>query len=217
MANASVCCGRLWFTIQQVILMPHLVPSNDVLSSFSSRSLVHWESSLSSSVPPLLPYSLVCNWTAVDHTFVFAVCRSGYLCSICSAVWSSRPQLQSGDGASFIFLNMWALSRLWPVRSLVTTNCCHRDHHDHSLLPPVKEVEVIPQCVTPGLLWRGSSFLGRWHCRLAVFLWLRVWRARLLFHFLKDHSGLEPTAGLLACAVRPREGFLQDKGVCLLL
>ena len=33
----------------------------------------------------LLPYSLVCNWTAVGHTFVLAVCRSGHLCSICSA------------------------------------------------------------------------------------------------------------------------------------
>ena len=27
-----------------------------------------------------------------------------------------RQQLGAGDGASFIFLNMWALSRLWPVR-----------------------------------------------------------------------------------------------------
>ena len=26
----------------------------------------------------------------------------------------------------FIFLNMWALIRSWPVRSLMTTTCCHR-------------------------------------------------------------------------------------------
>ena len=40
------------------------------------------------------------NWTAVGHRFVLAVCRNGYLdCSICSAVWSSRPQLQVGDDA----------------------------------------------------------------------------------------------------------------------
>ena len=25
-----------------------------------------------------------------------------------------------------LFLNMWALSRLWPVRSFMTTTCCHR-------------------------------------------------------------------------------------------
>ena len=75
---------------------------------------------------PLLPQSLVCNWPAVGHTLVLAVCRSGHLCSICSAVWSSRPQSQIGDGASFIFLNMWALSRLCPVCSLMTTSYCHR-------------------------------------------------------------------------------------------
>ena len=75
---------------------------------------------------PLLPQSLVCNWPAVGHTLVLAVCRSGHLCSICSAVWSSRPQSQIGEGASFIFLNMWALSRLWPVCSLMTTSYCHR-------------------------------------------------------------------------------------------
>ena len=49
--------------------------------------------------------------SAIGHTFVLAaVCRSGHLCSICSPVWSSRPQLQVGDGVSFIFLKMWALS-----------------------------------------------------------------------------------------------------------
>ena len=46
--------------------------------------------------------------------------------AVCSTVWSSRPQLQVGDGASFIFLNMWALSQLWPVRSLMTMTCCPR-------------------------------------------------------------------------------------------
>jgi len=74
----------------------------------------------------LLSWSLVCNWTAVGPTFVLAVCRGGHLCSISSAVWSSRPQLQVGDGASFVFLNMWALTQLWPVRSILTATCCHR-------------------------------------------------------------------------------------------
>ena len=66
----------------------------ELMKSSSSRSLQHRVSSLQ-----------------VGHTFVLAaVCRSGHLCSICSAVWSSRPQLQVGDGTSFIFLKMWALS-----------------------------------------------------------------------------------------------------------
>ena len=73
----------------------------------------------------LLPYSLVCNWTAVGHTFVLAVCRSGHHCNICSAVWSSRPQLQVGDRASFIFLYIWALSQLWPERSLFSCTFGH--------------------------------------------------------------------------------------------
>jgi len=64
--------------------------------------------------------------TAVGHTFCLDFCRSGNLCSICSAVWSWRPQWQVADGASVIFLDMWALSRLWPVSSLMTTVCCHR-------------------------------------------------------------------------------------------
>ena len=33
-------------------------------------------------------------------------------------------------------------------------------------------------------------YLRRWHCCLAVFLWLQVWWACLLFHFLEDHSGI---------------------------
>ena len=74
----------------------------------------------------LLPNSLVCSWTSAGHTFILAVCRSGQLCSNCSAVWSSGPQLQVGDGASFIVFNMKALSRLWPVCCLMTTTCCRR-------------------------------------------------------------------------------------------
>ena len=35
--------------------------------------------------------------------YVFAACRSGQLCSTCSAFWSSNPQLQFGNGTSFIF------------------------------------------------------------------------------------------------------------------
>ena len=34
----------------------------------------------------------------------------GQSCRMCSAVWSPWPQLQVGDGASFSFLNMWALT-----------------------------------------------------------------------------------------------------------
>ena len=36
-----------------------------------------------------------------------------------SAVWSSRPQLQAGDGASFISLYMWAMIRLCLIRILM--------------------------------------------------------------------------------------------------
>ena len=99
-----------------------------------------------------------CSWATVGHTFVLAVCRSEHLCSICSSIRSSRPQLQIGDGASFIFLNMWALSRLRPVHSLTITTCCHRSrkqsHHS--------------QRAAPGPLWWGSSFLGRWHIRAHI-------------------------------------------------
>ena len=69
----------------------------------------------------LLPYSWLCSWTAVGHTFGLAVSRNRNLGSTCTAVWSSRPQLQVGDGASFIFL-----TQLWPERNLLTTTCCHR-------------------------------------------------------------------------------------------
>ena len=68
----------------------------------------------------------MCSWTAVGHTFCLAVCRSGHLSSSCSAVSSSRPQLQVGDDASFVLLYMWALSRLWPVCNFMAITCCHR-------------------------------------------------------------------------------------------
>ena len=116
----------------------------------------------------LLPYSLVYSWTAVGHTFVLAVCRrSGHLCSICSAVWSSRPHLQIGDGASFIFLNMWASSRLWPVVcSLMTTTCCHRSRKWEvlPLSPPSQRVffswkVTLLSCCLKRPVWRGQSYL----------------------------------------------------------
>ena len=66
-----------------------------------------------------------CSWTAVGRTFCLAVCGSKCHCSAYSAVWSSRPQLQANDGASFVFLYMWTLSQLWPMRSLMTTTCCY--------------------------------------------------------------------------------------------
>ena len=57
----------------------------------------------------LLPYSLVCSWTAVGHTLFLPLCRSGHLSSTCWTVWSSRPQLQVGDGA-FCCWTMMSLS-----------------------------------------------------------------------------------------------------------
>ena len=66
-----------------------------------------------------------CSWTAVGRTVCLAVCRSKRRCSACSAIWSSRPQLQVDDGASFVFLYKWTLSQLWPVRSLMSTTCCY--------------------------------------------------------------------------------------------
>ena len=74
----------------------------------------------------LLLWSLVCSWTAVGHTFYLAFCRSRAFCSMFLALCSSGQQLQVGDGASFIWLNLWALSWLWPVHNLLTTTCCHR-------------------------------------------------------------------------------------------
>ena len=71
---------------------------------------------LSSSVPPCCRRVWFVAGLLLTTTFVLAVCRSGHHCNICSAVWSSRPQLQVGDGASFIVLYIWALSQLWPER-----------------------------------------------------------------------------------------------------
>ena len=60
---------------------------------------------------------------------------------MCLAIWSSRPQLQVGIGAtSFIFLHMWAESQLWPVSNLITTTCCHQQ---------IKEVDIVPLSVLP--------------------------------------------------------------------
>ena len=156
----------------------------------------------------------MCSCTAVGRTFVLAVSGSGYLCRISSAVWSSRPQLRTGDGDSFISLNMWALSRLWPVRSLMTTTCCHRSRKWQSsisvhcpraaLMKVFFSRRVTSSCcfpLAPSLASLSAfSFPGRpqWagtHCR-TIHLWLQVWQARPLFHFLEDHSGLGPTAGL---------------------
>ena len=163
---------------------------------------------------------MVCSCTAVGHTFVLAVSRSGHLCRISSAVWSSRPQLRTGDGDSFISLNMWALSRLWSVRSLMTTACCHRLRKWKSSIsvrcPRAALMKVffswrviLLSCclpLAPSLASLSAfSFPGRpqWagtHCR-TIHLWLQFWQARQLFHFLEDRSGLVPNAGLLACAV----------------
>ena len=59
-----------------------------------------------------------------------------------------RLQLQIGDGASFIFLNMWAPSRLKSVCSLMTTTCCRRSRKWKSSL------SALPQgCSDEGLLF----------------------------------------------------------------
>ena len=98
----------------------------------SSRSPLHWKSGEQGEcgrflqfLPAAVVWCVVGLLLATD-TFCLAFCRSRHLCSIYSAVWSSRLQSQVGDGASFIFLNMWALSRLWPVRSLMIRTCCHQ-------------------------------------------------------------------------------------------
>ena len=65
-----------------------------------------------------------------------------------SAVWVSRPQQQIGDGARFIFPEH--LSQLWPVRSLLTTACCHRSRKWKSSLsvpcPRAALVSVSSSC-----------------------------------------------------------------------
>ena len=101
---------------------------------FFSRSPLHRESSLQMNVAvvstsSLLPQSLVCSWTPVGRTLCLAVCKGGHLCSIIMfgrLVFKTAVMLQVGDGASFIFLYMWALNRSWLVRSLMTTTCCQR-------------------------------------------------------------------------------------------
>ena len=141
----------------------------------------------------------MCSWTAVGHTFVPAVRRSGHLCSIYSAVWSSRPQLQISDGTSFIFLSMLAVSLLWPVSSLLTTACCHRSRKCKSSLSL--------RCPRAALMrvffsWKVTLL----SCCLTL-------APGSFFHFLDSCHCMT----ILACAVRPHEGFLQDEGVCLLL
>ena len=78
------------------------------------------------------------------------------------------------------------------------------------------------ECLAPGLLWWGSSFLGRWHCCLAVFLWLHVWRARPLtqttvgWYPLQDYSSvtswkLPARRGSLSPAVASRTESASDR------
>ena len=131
--------------------------------------------------------------TAVVHTFVLAVSRSGTLCRISSAVWSSRPQLRIGDGASFISLNMWALSRVWPVLSLMITTCCHRS----------RKWEVLPLSALPqgrsdeGLLFLEgdtaillSSFGSKFGKLICFFI---SWKTAVGWDPLQDYSSLAPS------------------------
>ena len=99
--------------------------------------------------------------------------------SLPCCLWSSRRQLQLGDGASYVFLYMWAFS--WYGLCLISwpqpaTTVLGGESH-------------LSQCIALGLLWSGPSSPRRWLCCLAFFLLLSVWRARLLSHFPEDHSG----------------------------
>ena len=85
----------------------------------------------------LLQYSLMCNWTAVGHTFVLAAVQKQ-----ASPQYYVRPSgLQDRScrsvmvPASVILLNIWALRWLWPVRSFMTTTCCQRSRKWKSSIP----------------------------------------------------------------------------------
>ena len=61
-------------------------------------------------------------------------------------------------------------------------------------------MEVIPLSALPqGCSDEGLLFLEG---DTVVFRWLQVWRARQLFHFLEDQSGLVATEGLHVCAAK---------------
>ena len=115
-----------------------------------------------------------------------------------SAVWSSRPQLQAGDGASFISLYMWAMIRLCLIRILMAA------------------------CYQRSRKWKSSLLV---HCplRTALMRVLCSWMATLLScchpsahvsasrslcRFLEGRSGLVPTADQHVCAAQPHEGCL---------
>ena len=53
-----------------------------------------------------------------SHTYFLAALWRGHLCRTCSAVWSSWPQGQGGEDASFSLPCIRLFSLLCPVRSL---------------------------------------------------------------------------------------------------
>ena len=61
------------------------------------------------------------------HTSSLVTLWRGHLCRTCSVVWSSWPQGQVGEGASFSLRCIWLFSLLCPVRSLTRTTCCFRN------------------------------------------------------------------------------------------
>ena len=65
--------------------------------------------------PSLLSYSLVCSWTAVGHTFLLAVCRSGRLCSVCSLASLIYSPLLRRVGLSRVGLGQKG-NRLSPIK-----------------------------------------------------------------------------------------------------
>ena len=60
------------------------------------------------------------------QVFLIAVVSGIFVCSICSAVWSSKPKLRVGFGASFNFLYMWALRVVVVVPVVVVVAVCER-------------------------------------------------------------------------------------------
>ena len=118
---------------------------------------------------PVLPCccSLVCTWTAVGH-----IC---FPC--CLHKWASLQYMLSHLVFKTIVAGIESVVACAYV--MTTTSCHHQSWKWKSFL----------SVYCPRAALMRVLYLGRWHCCLAVFLWLQVWWACQLFHFLEDHSG----------------------------
>ena len=155
-------------------------------SSPSARSPLHWESSVQNERGRLLQ-------------FLFAAVEVGVQTDCC---WLHILLCRLHKWASLQSVQLFGQDRSLRLLQIPALSCCTCGYWVACGLCLVswpqpaatdgKSGTRPSRCVAPGLLWWRSSFLGRWHCCLAVFLWLQVWRARPLFHFLETTVGWYP-------------------------